>query len=343
MPVSSLADWRQCPAAFASPAENVSAPPLHPLSLTAEESPPRLLWGRDPYLLSSLLTAIGSEAANRRKNIFAVYDPYLPTRLTALTAEGVGSFTLSPRQLTVEGGLIDCTLPLPECNGEALVRVRDLAEAKCALAKEIVSVGRVLADAHSLLAAQGSRLVDRPALRAKAERLAKKFPRGEGSIRMLAIQSYGEEGTVIRLPFGNEVRVMGLPAHYSLASLFLADFSDTLTARGCDQVVLTAAFTGTVLGIWLPDCGICYLTDAPVEEREKEITLSRFLHPFTAKERRSYRRLSSSAEAVVGHLCHRLAEYRALAKEEREILATLHSESRLQNFRKRLLIDLFCS
>lgn len=340
MPDSFDAHWRKSPACFAPLSQDYS-PPI-PFS-SAVKVPPKLLFGRDPYLLSMLLASIGSEAVNRRLAVCAVYDPYLPNRLTALSVEGIGSFTLSPRQLTVEGGLVDCTVSLPEGDEKMPAEARDLATARCALAKEIISVGRLLADAKSLLAAQGSRLTDLSALRAKAERLAKKLPPSQGGLRKLAIQSYGEEGAVTCLPFGNEVQILGLPCQYSLASLFLTELADALSVRGCHGVLLSAAFTGEILGIFLPEMGICYLADASEDSREKELTLSRFLYPFTAEERRCYRRLSASADAIEAHLCHRLAEYRTLAKKEQEVLTALYSESRLQNFRKRLLIDLFCS
>lgn len=340
MPASFGVPAPNYPACFA-PLTQDSAPPLPFLS--DEECPPKLLFGRDPYLLSGLLSSIRSEATNRRLVFHAQYDPYLPHRLTALWVEGVGSFTLSPRRLTVEGGLVDCNFPLSERSEEALLRVPSLTAKRCALAKEIASIGRLLADAKAILAAQGSRLADRSALREKAERIAKKLPRGTVEAYTLAIRSYDDTGAVTRLPFGGEIRIWGLPSQYSVSALFLEELSAALSARGCRRILLSAAFTGELLGILLPELGICYLTDAPEEMREKEVTLSRYLYPFTAEERRRYRRLSAASEAVEEHLCKRLSEYRLLAKEEQALLSSLHSESRLQNFRKRLLIDLFCS
>lgn len=334
-------------ACFSPPAPADGVDPLSFPCCSAFEidAPPKLLFGRDPYLLSGLLSSIRSEAANRRLAVSAVYDPYLPHRLTALSVEGIGNFTLSPSVLTVEGGLVDCTLPHPEGCEEALSQIRDLSMQKCALAKEIASVGRILADAKTLLTRQGSRLSDCIALRAKGERIAKKLPRSSEKPAHIAVQSYGEAGAVTYHPFPLDggVRILGLPSRYSLAALFLDALSEAMADRGCFGIWLTAAFTGQRLGVLLPDIGVCYLTDAPEEIREKELTLYRFLHPFTAEERRSYRRLADASDTVEAHLCRRLAEYRSLADRERELLMDLHSESRLQTLRKRLLIELFCS
>lgn len=339
MPASFDAHRRNYLACFTPHSEDCS--PTLPFIAEAPP-PPKLLFGRDPYLLSGLLSSIGSEAINRRLTVHALYDPYLPHRLTALWVEGVGSFTLSPQRLTVEGGLVDCNFPLPDIGEGNIREIQQLAKARCALAKEITAIGRLISDAKTILATQGACLADRTALREKAERIAKKFPHGESSANKLSIQSYDAQGAITRLPFGSEIRILGLPSQYSLASLFLTELSEALSSRRCRNVLLTAAFTGELLGILLPEMGICYLSDAPEEMREKEVTLSRFLHPFTAEERRRYRRLSEAADALQEHLCRRLGEYRTLADREQELLASLHSESRLQNFRKRLLIDLFC-
>ena len=332
-------------ACFASAVSTDTANPLSiPCFSTVENTPPKLLFGRDPYLLSGLLSSIRSEAANRKLAVSTVYDPYLPDRLTALSVEGIGNFTLSPSRLTVEGGLVDCTLPLSENSEDTLASIRDLAVQRSELAKEIASVGRLLADAKTLLTRQGSRLVDFTALCAKGERVAKKLPRGSRAPVSIAIRSYDAEKTITRLPFSPDcgVRVLGLPSRYSLADLFLEVLSEAMADRGCFGVWLTDAFSGRRLGVLLPDIGVCYLTDAPEEIREKELTLSRFMTPFTADQRRCYRRLEEASDAIEAHLCRRLSEYQALADRERELLMNLHSESRLQTFRKRLLIDLFC-
>ena len=317
-----------------------------PLPIACDRvTPPALLYGNNPTLLSGLLSSIRSEAINRKLAFSALYDPYLPHRLTDLWVEGIGSFTLSPQLLTTEGGLIDCTVPALEADESVHTALQELSTAMTSLAKEISSVGRLLADAKSILATQGERLCTSVSLRAKAERIAKKLPRKSGTCakRTLAIQSYDESGAITLLPFPKEIRILGLPSRYSLSSIFLRELEAALIARNCEYILLTAAFTGERLGILLPASGICYLTDAPEELREKELTLSRFLLPFTPKERRDYRRLSAATKAIEAHLCLRLADYRAFAMREKELHASLYQESRLQNFRKRLLIDLFCS
>ncbi len=305
--------------------------------------PFKLLFGKDPYLLTKILSSIRSEALNRHLKVQAIFDPFLPDRLIALSVEGIGNFTISPNELTVEGGLIDCSSALLEISEEAMTTIHQLRLAKNALTQEIASIGALLANTRALLNEQGRRLVDDTAIRAKAERIARKLPKVENKISKCAIQSYGKDGKINYLPFGKEVRLLSLPSQYSLATLFLHALSDAITNRRCCGILLTTAFTGEIVGIYLPQVEICYLADAPDELREKELTLSRFLHPFTAEQRRDYRRLSASADAIEAHLAGRLAEYRTLADREEELLSSFHNESRLQSFRKRLLIDLFCS
>jgi hypothetical protein len=280
---------------------------------------------------------------NRHLKVSAIFDPFLPDRLVALSVEGIGNFTLSLDELTVEGGLIDCSPALSDPNEETMAILMELRLARSALVQEITSIGQLLADTRFLLSTQGSHLSDSSAIRAKAERIVRKLPKVANGIGKCAIQSYGEMGRINYLPFGKEVRLLSLPDKYNLAPLFLNALADALADRGCHGILLTAAFTGEIVGIYLPQSGICYLTDVPETLREKELALSRFLHPFTAEQRRGYRRLATSADAIEAHLCERISQYRALVSREKELLSPFHNESRLQNFRKRLLIDLFCS
>ncbi|MBO5778726.1 MAG: hypothetical protein J6R82_04075 [Clostridia bacterium] len=280
---------------------------------------------------------------NRHLKVSGVFNPFLPDRLDALSVEGIGNFTLDLNELTVAGGLIDCSPALSEANEETMATIQELRWARSALTKEITRIGKLLADTRFLLIVQGSRLIDSSAIRAKAERIARKLPKVAHGIGKCAIQSYGETERINYLPFGKEVRIFSLPNKYNLAALFLNALADALADRGCHGILLTAVFTGEIVGIYLPHNGVCYLTDAPDGLREKELALSRFLLPFTAEQRRGYRRLSASADAIEWHLCERISEYRALVSREEELLSRFHNESRLQNFRKRLLIDLFCS
>ena len=312
-------------------------------SAFSSESPPTLLFGKDRYQLSQLLWAIAAEANNRRLPLLAAYDPYLPQRLTDVSVEGIGSFTLSLRDLTLEGGLIDCTYSIPPESHSVCVQIQDLAESQRALAKEIASVGKILSDAQALLTVQGRNLVDLSAIQAKVKRIVKKLPVSQRDVEFCAVQSYQDGKRVLRFPFGSEVEILGLSSRYNLSAIFLEALSQELSLQNRSAVLLTSAFTQATVGIWLPQWKVCYLTDAPRELRAKEIALSRFLIAFTAEARKGYRRLSDSYDAIEEHLCRRLEEYRALALKEETLLNTLHNESRLQSFRKRLLIDLFCS
>lgn len=317
--------------------DNTAQQPLSPTSNL------RLLWGHDPYLLSRLLSSIAGEAVNRRLPLSAVYDPLLPERLVALSVEGLGHFTLAPQALPFACELIDCTLSQSEDASAALVQADALARRRAKLSGEIASLGQVLADTDRLLSAVAERIVDRAALRRRAERSARKIPRGNHAVREIAAISRDADGVLGRFPFPADTKIVGLPGIYSLSALFLADLSAALSDRGCCRVLLTSAITGETVGIWLPESALCYLADAPDELRDRQLTLCRFTLPHTPEERRAWRGLASAAVALEQHLDRRLCEYRKLAKEEEALRSSLCPASRLQSFRKRLLIDLFCS
>ncbi|MBQ8287695.1 MAG: hypothetical protein IJX76_02860 [Clostridia bacterium] len=331
------------PAADASVArfESIqSIPPATP----SDNTPVRLLWGRDPYLRSRLLSAIAGEAANRRRAVSSVYDPLLSDRLVALSVEGMGHFTLDSRALNGTEELIDCNLPLSQDGASALIEAEELTERRRAVASEIGSIGRAIADNKRLLATVAEKIADYHALRSRAERIARRIPRGDGEEVTLPIACRGEDGkTVLRLPFSSDTRVIGLQGIYRLDSLFLTALADAVRERGCRRVILTNALTDEVVGVRLPSCGLCYLADAPSDRRDRQLSLRRYLLPHTTEQRRAWRNLALAVGALEGHLDRRLAEYRTIAKEEEALRSSLYSESRLQSFRKRLLIDLFCS
>lgn len=301
---------------------------------------PCLLWSRDRALGAKLLEAIAGEAANRKLPFFAVYDPLLPDRMTALTVEGIGSYTLFPDALTREGGMIDCSVCVADEKEPA--ELTSLRKQQECLRTQISRIGKILAAQNRLRKETASLIIDKDALTARAIRIARHIPKGNGSSSVLPILSYGEQNGICLYPFDSDTRIIGLTSRYNLADLFLDALSDALAQKRCGYTVLTDALTDTPIGIYLTQIGVCYLTEAPTEVREKQLTLQRFLNPYTTEGRRAWRQLTASFTLLEEHLCDRIRAYRELAQQEEKLFSALYQTNRLQNFRKRLLIDLFC-
>ncbi len=304
--------------------------------------PVRLLWGADPFLCSRMLAAIGGEAANRRKPISAVYDPLLPQRLTAITVEGMGTFTLSFDALPCADGLIDCTVPRQEPSDTVQAKVTALSHRRTALAEEIARTGRVLGGHRRLLETVSETIPDIGALTVRAERIARRTLKGTGAVQRIPVRSQAQGSAVWRLPFPTETKIAGISSAYCLSGHFLRVLENALNAAARQYCLLTSALTEEIVGIYLPTAGVCYLADADEAQRERKLSLERFFLPHTGERRREWRHLASAAGVLAGRLDRLLTEYRTLAKEEEEVRSSLYSESRLQSFRKRLLIDLFC-
>lgn len=316
-------------------------------ALPAAQSTPslHLLWGRDPYLLSKLLASIADEAHNRGIPTGKVFDPLLPERIVELNVEGLGQFTLSPDALGSSARLIDCTLSTtrgaPDRASQTKERLQSLHE-------EIRTTAQAAANNTRLLHAVTQRLADRESLRLRAERIARRFPRGGKRSASIPAVTYGRDGDLLwRLPCPSDTRLICLQALYGIGSLFLTDLAAALETRGVHHVLLTHALTDNIVGIYLPDGGLCYLQDysPPADSAQpcRQLALRRYLLPRSTEQRRAWRNLAMAVNALEHHLEQRLAEYRAIAKEEEADHFSLYSESRLQSFRKRLLIDLFCS
>lgn len=337
---------------FQSDSEAIRSASFSPLSgkptPASAPHPLRLLWASDPFLVSRLLEGIAGEAANRGIPFALRCDPLLPDRIVALTAEGLGSFTLSPDALRSADGLIDCTLPRNGSDEGASAAVERLSARRAAIAEEIAELCKVLGDHKQLLTVAAKPIADLGALTVRAERIAKHTPHGHTSkdkvrVRQIAVRSRDRGGTVLRLPFSREIRVIGITSSYCLAAHFLNALECALDANGCSYDRLTSALTDETAGILLPDAGICYLTDATELIRERTLSLKRFLLPHTTEARKAFRNLAAAAEGLQDHIDGRLAEYRAIAQEEETLRTSLYNENRLHSFRKRLLIDLFCS
>ena len=332
------------PSAADAPAARFASIRSLPTAPPSERTSQRLLWGRDPFWRSRLLASIAGEAANRRRTVSAIYDPLLPDRPVSLSVEGMRHFTLSADSLNGAEELIDCNLPTPPEGVPVLAKADGIAAQRQAMTVEIGSIGRAIADNKRLLSTVARKIADCDALRSRAERIVRRLPRGDGGEETLPIACRDGEGrSILRLPFSADTKVIGLQGIYSLDSLFLSALTDKARERGCRLVLLTDALTEEVVGVWFPPCNLCYLIDAPAERQNRQLSLRRYLLPHTTEQRRAWRNLAVAVGALEGHLDRRLAEYRTLAKEEEALRSSLYSESRLQSFRKRLLIDLFCS
>lgn len=311
-----------------------------PLSL-----PRRLLWGNDPYLLSGLLRAICDESHNRNIATLSDYDPLLPEQITSLRVEGMGLFTLSPGVLSQDADLIDCRLPTV---GD-LTEANQLRQRLQATAAEIGRISDAYGMSADLLLSSAQRLADCRSLEERAEHLARRFSHSEKKAPPLAVLTLGKnEEPLWKLPCPATTRLICFTPLYGIESLLLSKFASALEARGCGFILLTHALTHRPVGLWLPDYDRCYLIEYcpsfPTQFYScKQVSLRRYLLPYCTEERRAWRNLAAATKGLEQHLVRTLTAYRTMAKEEERLRLSLYSESRLQNLRKRLLIDLFCS
>ena len=318
-------------------------PLAHPIPPVPLPSPKRILWGADPFLRSRLLAAIQHEAGNRRQSVTAVYDPLLSDRIVAISGDSIGALTLSQHQLRGNEKLIDCNALLPPDCDTILGQAEAIARQRNQLAAEIASVGKAISSHRSLLMGVSRKLCDAPSLQAKIQRIAKQIPKGDGWESALPIFTR-KSGKAVHLPFppGESVRFIELQDVYGIATLFLEDLSRTLAEKKAHRILLTCALTDEPMGILLPAQGVCYLKQIGSTLPCKKLPMRRYLSAHTTEERRAWRNLAVSVSALERHLDRLLDAYRNLAKEEDALRVSLYNESRLQNFRKRLLIDLFC-
>lgn len=305
------------------------------------ETPSYLLWSPDPHLSARLLNAIASEAANRKLPTHAFYDPLLPTRMCGLWVQGLGNFTTHPAILTNGGILIDCTSCCDTPSASA-TKLTELIAKKQYLEEKIADIATLLQTQSQLRKDIAQSMVDTDALYRRAIGIARRTPHGAEDSTVLPILSYTAGESEYRLPFAQEVRIVGMTAQYGLAPLFLDVLLDALAKRHCQRVILENALTHQPIGVWLPTGGVCYLTQAPAEICEKQLSLTRYLLPHTQPKRHLYRTLTSACKTWEGYLSHTLEQYQSLCQSEEAIYASLYTANRLQNFRKRLLIELFC-
>ena len=303
--------------------------------------PTHCLWSDDPYLSSRLLAAIASEAVNRGLPVCGEYHPMMPSLLVGLEVNGIGNFTASPSTLPKGAKLIDCTV-LASKDTLPSDELQPIARQKQALTESIGQIGACLQAQTELCKSLSAPMVRTEELTQKAMRIAQKIKGGCNSQRTVPI--CGNHGTdeVYRLPFGEEVKIIGIEGQYHLPELFLDALLAALSERTCEYVILENALTQRQMGVWLPTEGRCYLLRAPEDLCQSQLSLGRYLTPYTQSHRHNQRILQSAYKAWQDRLAMTVSEYQFLCEKEEALYAPLYKNDRLQSFRKRLLIDLFC-
>ncbi len=305
----------------------------------------RLLWGGPLSYRGALLAAIAEEGDNRGLAVERFYDPYRPSCLSAVALEGVGAIVTDPALIEQVEGLIDGAPPFMAVADPIHRALSAIAAKRRSAEREMDAFGRVLGDQRSLCLALAQRVVDLPGLRGRALRIARRLAAGESSAgedRPVLQYTVTAVGTGYALPFGPSVRCLGLSSAYGLGGLFLQQLVEALEQLGLTYTRLIRAHTKETVGIYLPCAKVCYLIDAPQTVNCRPLAMGHHLRAHTTEERRAYRQLSTAADAAEGQMKRLSHTLIALQKEEDILIAPLWATNRLQNFRKRLLIDLFC-
>ena len=310
-------------------------------SPVADSASTYCLWSDDPYLSSKLLAAIASEASNRHLPVYSYYDPLMPSIPVGLQVDSIGKFTTSPNSLSRGAQLIDATVIAKQA-ARPWEQLQSIAQEKERLAERIGKLGDCLKAQTDLCQSLSAPMVMSKELTQKAIRIAQKVKGRCGKQTVVPIFSYQGADEVYRLPFGKEVEIISIEGHYHLPELFLDALLSALERRSCECVRLEDALTHESVGVWLPDDGRCYLLRAPDELCHGKRSLSRYLAPHTQIHRHNHRSLQAACKGWQDRLILTVGEYQSLCAKEEALYAPLYENDRLQSFRKRLLIDLFC-
>ncbi len=300
------------------------------------------LWGGGERCVDLLLSAIADEAANRSLDCFSCRSPSSPHLRRALWVEGVGLLGAVTVTLPRACKLIDLSPLEAERSDEEGEKLTELSAREGALISECAHPGRAAASIGRASLALVAPLHKSEALAQKAHRIAASQPIGSGRAIRLPISVITAKGERARVfPFGEEVQIVGLRELYGVGAHFLCLLADALTERTVDHLILTDGWSGEIVGIWLPASRICYLSDPP-ERRQKLMTLSRYLLPRPQSVRERYRTLESCREVLCRHSAYLAEEIDELGLQIGAIEEAVLQKSRLGDFRKRLLIELFC-
>lgn len=304
------------------------------------DSPQFHLWSNDASLSSRLLFSIAREATHRGLPLQMLRDPLLPNRLCGLSISGIGSFTTRPNDLTPSARLIDCTdlSIVSSCDPIAL---HSAALQKKTLFCQIRELGNTLQSQLALCNELSAPIVQSDSLSHRAKGIAQKCKRTDGKRETLPILGYSNGEEVFAFPFEKEVQIICVQGAYRLPTLFLHTLEDALSQRCAERVILENSLTHDWLGIWIPQQKLCYLSNAPDEISSSKLMLNRYLAPHTQSCRHSLRSLLSACRIWEERLLSLLGEYQALSAREEALCASLYENNRLQEFCKRLFIDLF--
>lgn len=313
--------------------------------LGEQTSPIYALWGgtgTGERCADRLLSAIAAEADNRALRHINCFSPFLPHRLSALWVDQVGLFVRSEHTLPPRCRLIDLSPLFSPLSDEDERSVSELNLEIAALTEECHTLGSAASRIESAALTLSLPCHSAQPIEKKAARIASAQAISSGEIRTLPILVPHSPNMLLRaLPFDASVRIIGLREQYGIAAHFIAQLSKALKERSADFILLTELWSGNPMGIWLPSAKVCYLTDPP-ESREKIMTLSRYLLPHTQSIRNRYRALEGCRKELMLQLSSLTNEIAGLYAQIDQIEEHLIKKSRFGEFRKRLLIDLFC-
>lgn len=339
LPTADYADRRCCylEADFLTP-ELISA--IVPTA--TPEMPTYALWGGGDSCVDLLLTAISDEAANRTLATFTCFSPSPPQTRTALWVEGVGLLKKVDAALPKGCKLIDLTGLASPLSAEDSDKYAFLKASAASLLSNCQNLGAACDRLARVSISLTAPFHDSEKLVGKAARIAAAQPIENGMCCTIPIAAVTASGERLRMyPFGEDVQIVGLRELYGVSARFLELLSDALNDRGADYAKLTDLWSGSVLGIWLPASRICYLTDPP-DERQKLMTVSRYLAPRPQTTRSHYRSLEHCRGEIEQQMVCLTTQISEIKTQLIEVEQKALKKSRLGEFRKRLLIDLFC-
>lgn len=339
LPVTDHAGEKAC---YTLP-DDITPTLLAHLGISEASAMPRYaLWGGGEYCTDLLLSAISDEATNRSLNQFSFRSPFEPHCRTALWVEEIGLIGAVDRTLPSGCRLIDSTslsLSPSADEQEELYRLRKDASA---LAEQCQCIGEAFAKLEQSTLTMTAELHDIEKLARKTKSISAAQPIGSGHTLRLPIAALSADRAYHRLlPFGEEVQIIGLRELYGAAAHFITLLDSALIERSVDFVELTDGQTGTIAGIWLPSSKLCYLLDPP-ERRQKMITLSRFLSARSQSIRVRYRSLEGCKREILNEIAYLIGKTVEIQSQISLIEENCLQKSRIGEFRKRLLIDLFC-
>ncbi len=320
--------------------DQIQKTPATPTSDT-DLKPIYALWGGSDRCVSALLSAAATEAANRSLDTFICRDPIDPSLITALRIEGVGLLQKTETTLPPSARLIDLSALFLPFTPDERAHLNALENERDSLLDRCRTAGEIIARLEKLQLRLTFPLHRTDLLKKKASRIANTIPLGGGKVYRLPVSTVTSDHRLRLFPFGGNTRIIGLNDLYAVAPHFLRLLSEALILRGADQFQLTDQWSGSFVGLYLPSVKLCYLIEPP-EDRQKLMTLSRYLLSRTQSLRGAYRELNECGRQIQKHLASLSGQSNEIALQTQQLYENKLQKSRFGEFRKRLLIDLFC-